>query len=107
MRDGKGKQRELLDDEGKVIYYWDVTDKGVHFEMETHGIAGLDFDMSTEVQFTVPGSEFGKIYELFEIDPSTDIADAIQEISNSGRGLQLWEAFEDTIQVVDKHVWLS
>jgi ATP phosphoribosyltransferase len=55
----------------------------------------------------VPGSEFGKIYELFEIDPSTDIADAIQEISDSGRGLQLWEAFEDTIQVVDKHVWMS
>ena len=100
-------QSELLDDEGEVIYYWDVTDVGVHFEIETYGIPGSEFSMDTEVQFTVPESEFVKIYELFKLDPADGIASAIQEISDTGRGLELWDALEHEIKVIDKSVWMS
>lgn len=100
-------QRELLDDEGEVIYYWDVADVGVHFEIEIFGDPGSEFSMDSELQFTVPKSEFPKIYAMFEIDPVNEIDDAIQEISDSGRGLELSQAFEDSIQVMDKFVWMN
>jgi hypothetical protein len=100
-------QRELLDEDGELIYYWDLTDVGLHFEIELYGTPGDAFSMDSEVQFTVPESEFAKIYKMFEIDVSTDIGDAIQEISDSGRGTQLWESLEGAINVVDKNVWMS
>lgn len=100
-------QGELFDDEGEVLYYWDVTDVGVHFEIETYAIPGSEISMDTEVQFTVAESEFGKIYELFKLDPADGIASAIQKISDSGRGLELWDAFEEKIKVIDKSVWMS
>lgn len=100
-------QRELLDHEGNLLYYWDVTDGGVHFEIETFATPGSQFSTDSEVQFTVPESEFPKIYAMFKIDPATDIGDAIQEISDSGQGLDLSEAFEDSIEVRNKFVWIS
>ena len=99
------KQQELLNEEYEVLYYWDVVEKGVHFEYES--FAGSDGGMDVETQFIMPTSEFHKVYELFDIDASLDIAEAIHKISNSQRGEQLYDALGIEIEVIDKFVSMN
>lgn len=98
-------QQELLNAECEVLYYWDVVEKGVHFEYES--FAGSDGGMDVETQFIMPTSEFHKVYELFDIDVSLDIAEAIHKISNSQRGEQLYDALGIEIEVIDKFVFMN
>lgn len=99
------KQQELLNEEYEVLYYWDVVEKGVHFEYESFG--GSDGSMDVETQFIMPTSEFHKVYEMFDVDLSLDIAQAIHQISSSGRGEEFSDALGVEIVVVDKFVWMS
>jgi hypothetical protein len=99
------KQQELLGEDYGVLYYWDVVEKGVHFEFESY--AGDDGGMDVETQFIMPTSEFHKVYELFDIDTSLDIAEAIQLISDSQRGEELYDALGTEIGLVDKFVFMN
>ena len=99
------KQQELLDEEYGVLYYWDEVEKGVHFEFESY--ASGDGGMDVETQFIMPTSEFHKVYELFDIDPSLGISQAINLISESQRGEELADALGTEIGLVDKFVWMS
>jgi hypothetical protein len=98
-------QQELLNEEYEVLYYWDVVEKGVHFEFESY--AGDDGGMDVETQFIMPTSEFHKVYQLFDIDTSLDIAEAIQLISDSQRGEELYDALGTEIGLVDKFVFMN
>jgi len=99
------KQQELLGEAYEVLYYWDVVEKGVHFEYESY--AGSGGEMDVETQFIMPISEFHKVYELFDIDIALDIAEAIHLISDSQRGEELYDALGTDIAVVDKFVWMN
>lgn len=101
------KQQELLSVDNEVLYFWDITEKGVHFEYESAGRPGSAFSMDSEIQFTMPISEFHKVYAMFGIDTSLDIAQAIHEISNSGRGEAFYDALGTEIEVIDKFVWMN
>lgn len=101
------KQQELLNEEHEVLYFWDITEQGVHFEYESVGRPGSAFSMDTEIQFTMPISEFHKVYEMFGIDTSLDIAQAILAISGSGRGEAFYDALGTEIEVIDKFVWMN
>jgi len=98
-------QQELLGEDYGVLYYWDVVEKGVHFEYESY--AGADGGMDVETQFIMPVSEFHKVYQLFDIDASLDIAEAIQLISDSQRGEELYDALGTEIGLVDKFVFMN
>jgi len=99
------KQQELLGEDYEVLYYWDVVEKGVHFEYESY--AGGDGEMDVETQFIMPTSEFHKVYELFDIDIALDIAEAIHLISDSQRGEELYDALGAEIAVIDKFVFMN
>jgi hypothetical protein len=98
------KQEELLNKEFEVLYYWDLVEKGVHFEYESY--AGTAGGMDVETQFIMPTSEFHKVYEIFDIDTALDIAQAIHLISSSERGEELYDALGTEIDVIDKFVWM-
>lgn len=101
------KQQELISADNEVLYFWDITEKGVHFEYESIGRPGSAFSMDSEIQFTMPISEFHKVYEMFDINTSLDIAQAILEISGSGRGEAFYDALGTEIEVIDKFVWMN
>ena len=101
------KQQELLSADNEVLYFWDITEKGVHFEYESLGTPGSAFSMDSEIQFTMPISEFHKVYEMFSISTSLDIAEAIHAISGSGRGEAFYDALGTEIEVIDKFVWMN
>jgi hypothetical protein len=101
------KQNELLNEEGAVLYYWDVTEKGVHFEFESSGVPGTAFSMDMEVQFVMPESEYLKMKEMFGIEADVDIEDAINEISGTEFAEKLCDALNSTITVVDRNVWIN
>jgi hypothetical protein len=101
------KQNELLNEEGEVLYYWDVTEKGVHFEFESSGVPGTAFSMDMEVQFVMPESEYLKMKEMLGIAPDVDIEDAINEISGTESAEELCDALNSTIAVVDRFVWMN
>ena len=98
-------QQELLNEEYEVLYYWDVVEKGVHFEYESY--AGADGGMDVETQFIMPVSEFPKVYELFDIDIALDISEAIHLISDSQRGEELYDALGTEIGLVDNFVFMN
>lgn len=101
------KQNVLLSEEGLELYYWDVSEKGIHFEFESSGVPGTAFSMDMEVQFVVPESEFLNLKQLFGIAVDVDIEDAINEISGTERAEELCDAFNSTIKVVDRFVWMN
>ncbi len=101
------KQNELLNAEGEVLYYWDITEKGVHFEFESSGVPGTAFSMDMEIQFVLPESEFPKINEMFGIAADVEIEDAINEISGTEFAEELCDAFNSSIKVVDRFVWMN
>jgi hypothetical protein len=101
------KQNELLSEEGEVLYYWDVTDKGVHFEFESSGVPGTAFSMDMEVQFVMPESEYLKMKEMFGLDPDLEIGAALDEISGTEFAEELCDDLNSTIKVVDKFVWMN
>jgi hypothetical protein len=101
------KQNVLLSEEGIELYYWDVSERGIHFEFESSGVPGTAFSMDMEVQFVVPESEFLNLKQLFGIAADVDIEDAINEISGTERAEELCDAFNSTIKVVDRSVWMN
>jgi hypothetical protein len=101
------KQNELLNEEGEVLYYWDITEKGVHFEFESSGVPGTAFSMDMEIQFVMPESEFPKINVMFGIAADVEIEDAINEISGTEFAEELCDAFNSSIKVVDRFVWMN
>ncbi len=101
------KQNELLNEEGEVLYYWDITEKGIHFEFESSGVPGTAFSMDMEIQFVMPESEFPKINEMFGIAADIEIEDAINEISGTEFAEELCDAFNSSIKVVDRFVWMN
>jgi len=101
------KQNVLLNEEGLELYYWDVSEKGVHFEFESSGVPGTAFSMDMEVQFVLPESEYSVVKEMFGIAADVDIEDAINEISGTEFAEELCDAFNSTIKVIDRHVWMN
>jgi hypothetical protein len=101
------KQNELLSEDGEVLYYWDVTEKGIHFEFESSGVPGTAFSMDMEVQLVMPESEFPTMKAMFGIAADVDIEDALNEISGTGFAEEFYDALNSTIKVVDKFVWMN
>ena len=101
------KQNVLLSEEGMELYYWDVTEKGVHFEFESSGVPGTAFSMDMEVQFVMPESEYPVMRAMFGISEDVEIEDALEEISGTEFAEELCDAFNSTIKVVDRHVWMN
>jgi hypothetical protein len=101
------KQNVLVNEEGMELYYWDVSEKGVHFEFESSGVPGTAFSMDMEVQFVLPESEYQTVKEMFGIAADVDIEDAINKISGTEFAEELCDAFNSTIKVIDRHVWMN
>ncbi len=101
------KQNELLSEDGEVLYYWDVTEKGIHFEFESSGVPGSAFSMDMEVQFVMPESEYPTMKAMFGIEADVDIEDALNEISGTEFAEEFCDALNSTIKVVDKFVWMN
>lgn len=92
---------------GEILYHWDVNDKGIHFQYEFRPEPDDPIDMDMEVQFIMPHDQYYKVYEQFELDATTPMENAIQMISDSGRGQDLVDALNGSIEVIDKFVWMS
>jgi hypothetical protein len=101
------KQNVLLSEEGMELYYWDVTEKGVHFEFESSGTPGTAFSMDMEVQFVMPESEYSVMKAMFGIAADVEIEDAINQLSGTEFADELCDAFNSTIKVVDRFVWMN
>jgi hypothetical protein len=63
--------------------------------------------MDMEVQFVLPESEYPVLKEMFGITADVDIEDAINEISGTEFAEELCDAFNSTIKVIDRHVWMN
>jgi hypothetical protein len=63
--------------------------------------------MDMEVQFVLPESEYQTVKEMFGIAADVDIEDAINEISGTEFAEELCDAFNSTIKVIDRHVWMN
>ena len=100
-------EKQLKDSKGRVLYYWSVVDKGIHFNFEVYGKKGTAFSGDSEIIFTMPHSEYHKIYEKYAIDPNVPMDVAIEQISNSGRGAELAEDLSGDIARVDQFHWIS
>jgi hypothetical protein len=101
------KQNVLVNEEGLELYYWNVSVKGVHFEFESSGVPGTAFSMDMEVQFVLPESEYQTVKEMFGIAADVAIEDAINKISGTEFAEELCDAFNSTIKVIDRHVWMN
>ena len=101
------KQNVLLSEEGMELYYWDVSEKGVHFEFESSGTPGTAFSMDMEVQFVMPESEYSVMKEMFGIEADLEIEDAINQISGTEFAEEFCDALNSTIKVVDRFVWMN
>lgn len=99
-------QSVLRSSSGEILYYWFVNDKGIHFQYEFYGKPEDPMPEDLEVQFTMPESEYDKVYEMFGLLDMASIEDALRHISETGRGDELAEALEKDIQVIDKFVWI-
>lgn len=92
---------------GRVLYYWTIEDDGVHFTYETRASDDSPLAMDVETKFTMPTSDYQRLYAEFGIEPSVSIREALEEITNSGRGRKLDDAFGNSIAIVDKFVWMN
>jgi hypothetical protein len=101
------KQNELLNEEGEVLYYWDVTENGVLFEFESSGVPGTAFSMDVEVQFVMPESEYLKVKEMFRIAADVEIEDVLEQVSGTEFAEEFRDALNSTIKVVDRFVWMN
>jgi hypothetical protein len=97
----------LKDADGDILYFWTIRDTGVHFEYQSFGDPSGGFPMDVETRFTMPTSEYPNLYTMFNIDPAATIKSALEEISDSGRGELLSDAFGESIAIVDKFVWMN
>jgi hypothetical protein len=62
--------------------------------------------MDIECTYTVPDTEFAKIYARYAIDPKIQILNALQLIVDSARGHQLFcELSDGTIATSEKNYW--
>lgn len=95
----------LKDSEGRPLYYWNAVDNGIRFEFEYYARDADEGDL--EISFTMPRSEYHKVYEKYEIAESVPMEEAIAQISDSGRGAQLQKDLMESIERVDPFSWLS
>ena len=98
-------QNVLKDAEGNPLYYWNTVENGIHFEFEYYARTKDEGDFETS--FTMPHSEYYKVYAKYGIDQSVPMEDAIAQISESGRGAELQDDLIDNIERVDKFSWIS
>ena len=95
----------LRNAEGDPIYYWRTVENGIEFQFEYYERFKGEGDF--ESIFTIPHSEYHKIYTKYEIDPSVPIEDAITLISDSGRGAEFKQDLLTVFEWVDSFSWLS
>ena len=95
----------LRNAEGDPIYYWRTVENGIEFQFEYYERFKGEGDF--ESIFTIPHSEYHKIYTKYEIDPSVPIEDAITQISDSGRGAEFKQDLLTVFEWVDSFSWLS
>ena len=95
----------LRNAEGEPIYYWDTVENGIRFQFEYYQRFKGEGDF--ESIFTIPHSEYYKIYAKYKIDPSVPIEVAITQISDSGRGAKFKQDLLTKFQWVDSFSWLS
>ena len=91
---------ELLDPITKCIVTFTST-------IEVYGEKGTAFSGDSEIIFTMPHSEYHKVYEKYAIDPNVPMDVAIEQISNSGRGAELAKDLSGDIARVDQFHWIS
>ena len=95
----------LRNAEGDPIYYWSTVENGIQFQFEYYERFKGEGDF--ESIFTIPHSEYYKIYAKYKIDPSVPIEVAITQISDSGRGAEFKQDLLTVFQWVDSFSWLS
>ena len=95
----------LKNAEGEPIYYWDTVENGIRFQFEYYERFNGEGDF--ESIFTIPHSEYHKIYAKYKIDPSVPIEVAITQISDSGRGAKFKQDLLTGFEWVDSFSWLS
>jgi hypothetical protein len=100
-------EKELKDSKGRVLYYWSVVENGIHFSFEVYGVKGTAFSGDSEIIFTMPHSEYHKVYQKYGIDPNVPMDIAIEQISESGRGAELAKDLSGEIERVDQFHWIS
>ena len=95
----------LKNAEGDPIYYWNTVENGIQFQFEYYERFKGEGDF--ESIFTIPHSEYHKIYAKYKIDPNVPIEVAITQISDSGRGDEFKHDLLTDFQWVDSFSWLS
>jgi len=99
------QQHIIRDASGVPIYYWHVIASGIRFEFEYFAEPNTIFDEDLEVKFTMPASEFTKIYKKFGIDPKVPMPELIQYLSDTGKGEELVEELLGNIEQTDRFSW--
>jgi len=101
------KRDALRTSSGRVLYYWAIKEDGVHFEYQSRGSANSPLSMDVETKFTLPVSEYPKLYADFGIQATVSIRDALEQINVARRGRELDDAFGNSIAIVDEFVWMN
>jgi hypothetical protein len=100
-----GQQHIIRDAAGVPIYYWQVIDSGIRFNFEYFAEPDTIFNEDLEVIFTMPTSEFIKIYKKFGIDLKVPMPELIQYLSDTGKGEELVEELVENIKQTDRFTW--
>lgn len=95
----------LRNAEGDSIYNWNTVENGIQFQFEYY--EGFKGEGDFESIFTIPHSEYHKLYSKYKIDPSVPIEVAINQISGSGRGDEFKDDLLTGLEWVDSFSWLS
>jgi hypothetical protein len=99
------QQHTIRDANGVPIYYWREIASGINFEFEYFAELDTTFTEDLEVKFTMPTSEFIKIYKRFGIDLKVPMPELIQYLSDTGKGEELVDELLENIEQTDRFSW--
>ena len=97
----------LKDDEGNPILYISQAGTSIHCEFEQFGSQFGAGHSDLEFSCDVEASEFWKVYKKYQVNPEVPILEAIQQVSDKGRGRDLKRDIGDWIASVNSFSWMS
>lgn len=98
---------ELIGSDGRVIYYVNENDLGLHFEIEYYKRPGVE-EPDFEVTFDMTPDALAGVFEKYSIKGNSSLVEGMQKLSDLGHA----EAFRKDIwdgvfPIKNKFSWMS
>jgi hypothetical protein len=98
---------ELIGSDGRVIYYVNENDSGLHFEIEYYKRPGVE-EPDFEVTFDMTRDALASVFEEYSIKDNSSLIEGMQMLSDLGHA----EAFRKDIwdgvfPIKNKFSWMS